>query len=265
MSTHWPLLEDAQRALVAGRGRGIKVAIVDSGVEVAHPQLAGVHLADDVAIISDDVQLKVEPGGGKDLYGHGTAIAGIIHRLAPEATLGSFRVLDGWLESRTKIIVEGIRLALDRGYNVINCSVGCGVSEHIHDYKAVTDEIYLRRAHLVSACNNDEYTRPEWPGNFTSSITVNMVKTTGDGLFWYKHGNLVEFFASGVGVDVAWRNRGHRNVTGSSYAAPLVSGLVARVLSAMPKLSPSEMKAILQKAATPWTPDLIGPNMRWNS
>ena len=181
-----------------------------------------------------------------------------------KATLGSFRVLDGWLESRTKIITEGVRLALDRGYHVVNCSVGSGVREHIFEYKEVVDEAYLKRVHLVSACNNEEYTRPEWPGNFTSSITVNMVQSTDTELFWYKRGNLVEFFASGVNVDVAWRNGGQRNVTGSSYAAPQVAGMVARLLSALPNLSPVEMKAVLQKAAQPWTPGIIGPNMRWS-
>ena len=70
-----------------------------------------------------------------DLFGHGTAIAAIIRRIAPEAEIGSFRVLGESLDSRTVIIREGVRQAIERGYHVLNCSFGCGVLEHIFQYK----------------------------------------------------------------------------------------------------------------------------------
>src|SRR5262249_39306383 len=122
----WPSLDEARGFLRSGTGRGVKIAVLDSGVEANHPFLNGVVLVDDLAIIDDGMQLKAGPGGGGALYGHGTAIAGIIHTLAPEAEIGSFRVLGEQLRSRSAIIREGVRQALDRGYQVLNCSFGCG-------------------------------------------------------------------------------------------------------------------------------------------
>ena len=100
----WPSIEDAGHFIQHGRGRGIRVAVLDSGIELNHPVLSGLTMADDIAVVDDGLHLRVVPGEGRDVYGHGTAVAGIIHQLAPEATLGSFRVLGQQLRSRTLVI-----------------------------------------------------------------------------------------------------------------------------------------------------------------
>jgi hypothetical protein len=77
----------------------------------------------------------------------GTAIAGIIRSIAPEAEIGSFRVLGHQLSSRTPIVCEGVRQALDRRYQILNCSVGCpGVSKYLMGFKILVDEAYLMDA-----------------------------------------------------------------------------------------------------------------------
>lgn len=249
--------------LVRGTGRGIKVAVIDSGVEQSHPRLQGMSLVDDVAIVSDGLQLVTQPGEGKDVFGHGTAVADIVHSVAPEAGIGSFRVLDGSCKSRTEIIREAVRQAMDQGYQIINCSFGCGVLDHVLQYKTWVDEAYLRGVHIVAACNNSDYTTPEWPGYFASVITVNMADTDEMDKFWYKKGNLVEFAARGVSVEVAWRNGKIKNVTGSSFAAPRVAGMLARLLSEDPALTPVEVKALFHQMASPWTHEIIGPNVSY--
>ena len=135
--------------------------------------LEGLTLADDLAVIDDGLRLKTAEGQGKDVFGHGTAIAGIIRRVAPEAEIGSFRVLGEQLRSRTLIIREGVRLALERGYHILNCSFGCGREDHVLHYKDWIDEAYLRGRHLVAACNNQDFMKREWPGHFPTVITVN--------------------------------------------------------------------------------------------
>jgi subtilisin family serine protease len=117
------------------------------------------------------------PGEGRDLFGHGTAVAGIIRAAAPEAEIGSIRVLGESLSARTAIILEGARQAIERGYHILNCSLGCGVPEHVLKYKNWVDEAYLKGVHVVAACNNLDSARPEWPGFFTSVLTVNMART----------------------------------------------------------------------------------------
>src|SRR5262249_53238404 len=136
----WINPDEAWEAIQRGRGRGVRIAVLDSGVEADHPQLKGLSLVDDIAVVEDGMKLTVVPGEGKDLYGHGTAVAGILRAAAPEAEIGSIRVLGESLLSRTAIILEGARQAIERGYHILNCSLGCGVPEHVLKYKSWVDE-----------------------------------------------------------------------------------------------------------------------------
>ena len=246
----WPALDAARSSLLHGRGRGIRVAVLDSGVEFAHPALTDATVADDVAVIEEEGQLRTVPGGNQDTYGHGTAVAGIIHRLAPEATLGSFRVLGPHLRSRTMIIREAARLALARGYHILNCSFGCGREDHVLYYKDWIDDAYLLDRHVVAACNNQDYTRREWPGHFPTVITVNFARSEIPEFLRRLRGRLVEFEARGQDIEVPWLGGTQKLVTGSSFAAPHVTGLLARLVSNMPNLSSLTAKSILHALAT---------------
>jgi subtilisin family serine protease len=252
----WPTLDDARSFLRNGTGRGIKVAVLDSGIETTHPMLDGLILSDDLAVIDDGLQLATVSGEGKDVFGHGTAIAGIIRRVAPEAEIGSFRVLGQQLRSRTLIIREGVRLALERGYHILNCSFGCGREDHVLHYKDWIDEAYVRGCHIVAACNNQDFMKREWPGHFPSVITVNFASNAAsaggsDEALFYRSGTLVEFIAPGQDIVVPWLAGAIKKVTGSSFAAPYVAGVLARLISGCPTLSPLHTKTLLQKLASP--------------
>lgn len=253
----WIDPKEAAEAIRRGTGKGVKIAILDSGVERDHPQLAGVRWADDVAVVQQGYQLKTEPGAGCDLFGHGTAVAGIIHRIAPEAEIGSFRVLGGSVEGKTRIVHEGARLAIERGYHILNCSLGCTIAEHVLKFKEWVDEAYLKGVHVVAACNNHDFSRQEWPAFFSSVIAVNMARCQRDGVIYYRRDSLVEFAAGGVNVEVPWIAGGQRRMTGSSFAAPRVAALLARLISEFPDLSTTDAKAILHRLALPWSRDLL--------
>jgi subtilisin family serine protease len=257
----FPAPADALAAIEKGTGAGVRIAVIDSGIEVSHPDLAGLQLADDVAVFTDGMRVQISPGEGRDVFGHGTAIASILYRTAPEATIGSFRVLNERLGGRTATIREGVRQAIDRGYHILSCSFGCrGEAQFIMQYKEWIDEAYLKGLHVVAACNNFDFSVPEWPGYFPSVITVNMARTTGLNLF-YGPGHLVEFGAAGENVEVAWMDGGRKTVTGSSYAAPRVAGLLARLLSVYPGLPPLEAKALLHRTAQPLCPEVVAGNV----
>lgn len=258
----WITPEEAWAAIQRGRGRGVRIAILDSGVEIDHPALGGVPLVDDIAIVEDGMRLVTVPGEGRDVFGHGTAVAGILRVAAPEAELGSIRVLGESLASRTAIILEGARQAIERGYHILNCSLGCGVPEHVLKYKSWVDEAYLRGVHVVAACNNQDSGRPEWPGFFTSVLTVNMARTDGNGELFYRPGHLVEFAARGVDVEVPWCGGATKKVTGSSFAAPRLAGMLACLLSEEPRIPPLQVKALFHRMAQPWTRAITGPNER---
>ncbi|MGH7969089.1 MAG: S8 family serine peptidase, partial [Limisphaerales bacterium] len=111
---------------------------------------------------------------------------------------------------------------------------------------------YIRGRHIVASCNNDDYAKREWPGHFPTVITVNFARCAEPTRFFWRRGQLVEFAARGQDVEVAWVGGGRKQVTGSSFAAPHVAGLLARLLSCSPRLTPLHAKALLQGLASPW-------------
>lgn len=254
MDRPWLTVEDGRRLLSECRGEGIKVAILDSGVEAGHPDLGGVVLSDDCALVIEGSELKVVDGGGRDVYGHGTAVAGIVREMAPLAQIGSFRVLGAGLRSRSEVIAAGVQLALRRGYHVLNCSFGCSRTHQMLNYKSWVDEAYLKGRHIVSACNNSAFQNREWPAHFPSVISVNFASVTDPEAFYYQAGSLVEFAAAGQDLDVAWSGGGRKRVTGSSFAAPRVAGFLVRLLSGCPTLTTLEAKALLARLAVPGWP-----------
>lgn len=265
----WICPEEAKLAIRRGRGRGVKIAVIDSGIELSHPSLNHARLLDDVAFAENrEGRIERVTGGGIDAYGHGTAIASIILRAAPEAQLGSFRVLDSKLATKYVVLKEAALTAIERGYHILNCSFGSRARyETINHFKCWIDYAYQQGVHVVSACNNSYFRDPEWPGYFPTVITVNMANTLDEGLFFRwdvssetEARHLVEFAARGVDLQIAWKNHQTASHSGSSFAAPHVSGLLARLLSVYPNLKPLVAKSLLQELAESWTVDLRGPN-----
>jgi len=252
----WPTPDEARRALADGTGAGVKVAVIDSGIEFTHPALTGMTVADSVGVIEEKGRIELRDGAGHDVYGHGTGVAGIIHERAPGAAIGSFRVLDARSLSRTGLILAGVREAIRRGYHVLNCSFGCrGLAKYILPHKAWADEAWLGGIHVVAACSNIDESEPEWPAHFVSVISVGMAYTESES-FFHRPGNLVGFAARGENVDVPWMGGGTQLQTGTSFAAPRLSAAISRILSVYPAVPPNVMQALLAEIAEPWHEEL---------
>lgn len=251
-----PSLDDVRQALAEGRGGGVKVAVIDSGIEADHPHLSRLKLADSVTFDEIHGRIVAMEGDATDAYGHGTAVAGIVHEIAPDAEVGSFRVIDSRSVSRTHLICAGVREALRRGYHILNCSFGCrGLAKFILPHKEWADEAWLQGAHVVAACNNIDSSEAEWPSHFASVIGVDLADTPDDTIF-FRNDHLVGFSARGENVEVAWAGGGVQVQTGTSFAAPRVTGAVARLLSIYPDLSPPLLYHLLSAVAEPWHRDL---------
>ncbi len=243
---------ETRAALASGTGRGVRIAVLDSGIDSTHPELGDITLSDDLCIKAEGGMISMHEGDGADVFGHGTAVAGILHKMAPEAEIGNFRVLGAFKEARSSVILAGARLAIDRGYDILNCSFGCpGRAEFVMGFKTWIDEAYIRGVHVVAACNNQDYSIAEWPAHFPSALSVTRVNG-GPGELFFQAGDLVEFGARGEEEKAAWLDGGTRSVIGSSFSAPRVSGLLARLLSLHPGLPPLLAKSALRAVATPW-------------
>jgi subtilisin family serine protease len=262
----WISLEQARSALAEGTGKGVRVAVLDSGIEISHPGLGKLKLADDLAFKSDGNTVHLEPGAGLDVNGHGTGIAGIIRALAPEARIGSFRVLRMGpydLTSKRDIIHRAALEAIDRGYRILNCSFGCrGEKEFIMEFKDWVDEAYIKGVHVISACSNSDFTQREWPAYFPTVVTVDKANLERADQFFYRPGSLVEFVAKGQYSDLLWLDGQRKSGFGTSFAAPVATALLARLLSVYPGLSPLAAKELLRLIAKPWPPRRDGNSER---
>ena len=224
-------------------GKGVKVAVVDSGVDADHPLIDN-RVAGFVAIsVSDEGELVFDEERHEDTSGHGTACAGIVLGIAPECELYSVRVM-GRRGGKGSALVGGIRWVVERGMAVANLSLGTTKKDFFGTLHEVTDEAYFRHVALVTAANN--FPIPSFPCEYASVISVASHETNDPYLFYYNPAPPTEFGAFGIDVPAAWKGGGISKVTGNSVAAPHITGIVARILEKHPSLTVFQVKAILR-------------------
>jgi subtilisin len=248
--TPLPLAEAITREWAFGTstGEGVDVAIVDSGVEADHPDVGG--LASSVALSYDagaPDQVRVEEGPHEDLFGHGTAIAGIVRALAPGCRLHSVRVLGDRLTGRGPVFAAGLRWAVEHGMHVVNLSLSTGKDEYHGLFHDLADEAYFRGTSLVCAVNNAPVA--SFPSQYAAVLSVAAHLGRDPERFDYNPDPPVEFGAPGIDVEVAWRGGTRLVATGNSFAAPHITGLVARLLGNHPGLTPFQVKTVLHALA----------------
>jgi subtilisin len=229
-------------------GAGIKVAIVDSGIDDGHPLVGGV--AGGVALTFDpDAEdlVQIEEGPHADIFGHGNACAGIIRKAAPEAEIYSVRVLGERLTGKGMVFAAGLRWALEHDMQVVNLSLSTGKRDYYALFHEIADDAYFKHVMLVCAVNNIE--APSYPSLYSSVFSVAAHEGTDPFSIDYNPSPPVEFGAPGIDVEVAWKDGSTITATGNSFAAPHVSGLVARILSKHPGLTPFQVKTILAATA----------------
>ena len=238
VSRHW--------AWGGATGKGIRVGIIDSGLENDHPQLKGRVVQNVTVEIGDDGPMVV-PDGPVDMYGHGTACGGIIVGLAPDVELVSIRVLGADLRGKGTAFATGLDWAIEQGIQVCNLSLSSKSESLYPIFHDLADRAYFKGMALVSAANN--VPAPSYPSLFSSVFSVAAHAAPDPWRLYYNPSPPVEFGAWGVDVPIAWKDGGTTVATGNSFAAPHLAALVALILSKHPGLSPFEVKAILASVA----------------
>jgi subtilisin len=239
--------EAAAPEWLGSRGAGVTVAIVDSGVEGDHPAVGG-RLTASVRVEMDDDEPVVVDDDPIDVVGHGTACAGIIHALAPEAWIVSVRVLGKKNTAKGIAFARGLDWVLEQRIGVANLSLSSGSEELYAEFHELADQAYFGNTVLVCAASNTPG-RSSYPSLFSSVISV-AAHDSPDPLTWYYNPRPpVEFGARGVDVPVAWRAGASIVGTGNSFATPHIAGLVARIRGTYPDATPFEVKTLLAAAA----------------
>ena len=242
----WPAEVDREWAFGGSTGAGAVVCVVDSGVDASHPLVGSVTRS--IAIRAEDGETHIADDEAGDVCGHGTACAGIIRSVAPECELVSVRVLGEGFVGSGPALIEGLRWAVEQGFDVINMSLSTTKERFVADLHALTDAAYFRRSLIVASAHNMPVR--SYPWRFASVVSV-ASHDIDDPLAYLRNPDPpVEFYARGVDVEVAWSEGSTLRASGNSFATPHIAGICALIRSKHPELTPPEVKTLLGLTAT---------------
>ncbi|MCA2214982.1 type VII secretion-associated serine protease mycosin [Jidongwangia harbinensis] len=246
-------------------GAGVRVAVVDSGVDAAHPQLRG-------RVAAGRDFLRGGPGGREDCVGHGTGVASVIaaaavdgtgfQGLAPGATIVPVRISEQEQIDGEAVGAQGSAADFARAI-VWAADPAGGDAQVINLSLAMTaDDAGVRRAVaravaagvvVVAAVGNraGEGNPTPYPAAYPGVIGVGAVAADGTRSEFSQRGRYVDLVAPGAGVTVAAPGSGHRPVDGTSYAAPFVAGAAALVRERFPRATPEQVARRLFATADP--------------
>lgn len=249
----------AAQAWPVSRGEGVTVAVVDTGVDADHPDLAGQVLTGYDA---------TDPGSPPDdENGHGTLVAGVVAAIAgnekggsgtaSEASILPVRVLDADGRGSPEDVAEGIRWATDRGADVINLSLveSSGNPDDLLDGVGLVDrdvEAAIREAHeagavVVGAAGNEG--DDDVP--YSSDLPLAVVGAADrSGQRWHRsNADADTLFAPGVDIVSTWSGGRYAQSSGTSFAAPIVAAGAAMLLDA--GVAHDEVTSLLRERARP--------------
>lgn len=227
-----------------GRGRGVRVAVVDSGVDASHPAVG--HVAGGAVVDvdpSDPRGVRIDEVPHDDLFGHGTACAGIIRQLAPDVELYSVRVLGARLTGRAYVFAAGLEWCIENGMQVVNMSMSTLNESWYAGFHELCDMAANAGIVLVAAMNNVR--KPSYPSEFSSVMSVAAMPGDDREVVACNPRPPAEWGAAGIQVDVPWLDGSTIRSTGNSYAAPVVAGHVARIVATHPGLATWQVRTVL--------------------
>jgi subtilisin len=243
----WPGEITREWAWGGATGAGVRVCVLDSGVEAGHPLVGEVQQSIAISLEGDEVVVDERDTEG-DLCGHGTACAGVIRSLAPDCEIASVRVLGAGYTGSGAVLLEGLRWAIEQGYEVVNMSLSTTKQKFAGLLHELADSAYFRRTMLVASAHNMPV--ESYPWRFSSVISVGSHEQDDPFAYFYNPTPPVEFFARGVDVEVAWTGGGRLVCSGNSFATPHIAGIAALVLSKHRELTPFQLKSVLYLTAT---------------
>ncbi len=255
-------------------GFDVKVAVLDTGVNFAHPDLVS-----RMAQCKDFTNLRFPVLDNKcdDKNGHGTHVAGIvaadsgkdhlgIYGVAPAAKILGYKVCDANGSCYADDIAAGLRRAVDEGANIINMSFGTDKDiPTIHD---AVNYAFSKGVLMVAAAGNDgPFTDSiDYPGAYSSVIAVSALDKAFVVTDWSSRGinsqtvqyvvenRDIEFAAPGKGIESTWNNGGYAILSGTSMASPFVAGLAAKYWQSTASSSADATRDLLHSLATDIAP-----------
>lgn len=238
------------------------IAVVDTGVNGLHEDLTGRTVTGYDAING----VILSGASNSDQNGHGTMVAGIaaantnnglgVAGVAWTARIMPVRVLGSDGSGQDSDIAAGITWAADHGAKVINLSLGGpGDSAVLHEaVKYATGKDVV----VVVAAGNDGDDTPQYPAAYPEVVAVGATDSTGDLTDFSSWGDWIDVAAPGFGIVSTYQNS-YAVGDGTSFAAPIVSGVAALMRTAFPSWTPAQVLARLRVTARDAGPRGVDP------
>jgi subtilisin family serine protease len=219
--------------------RRIRVGILDTGINTKHPEIKaniieGISTIDDIPSYEDD-------------YGHGTHIAGTIMGINPYVDIYVVKAFNKSGKGKLADIIEGIDWLIRRQVNVINMSFS--TSESNSTFVRVIQAAYSRGIVLVAAAGNDAGP-VNYPAKYLEVVAVSATDYQDRIAKFSCYGPEIDFCAPGVDIRSVWLNSGYAVKSGTSFAAPHITGAVADVLNYYGSMTPQQVSALMSESTT---------------
>ncbi|MFS1513507.1 S8 family peptidase [Chengkuizengella sp. SCS-71B] len=227
----------------------ITVAVIDTGVDLNHPDLQG-QLLEGANFVDEGSQPL-------DDVGHGTHVAGIISALVDnsEGIAGMswynkiipIKVLDSTGAGSTYAVAQGVIWATDQGAKVINMSLGnYAETQFLHD---AIKYAYDKDVVLIAATGNDNTNQPGYPAAYPEVIAVSATDELSIKAEFSNFGDYLDVMAPGVSIPSTYPDNQYAALSGTSMASPHVSALAAMIRSLNPQLKNVEVMEIIRNTA----------------
>lgn len=229
----------------------VVIAVLDSGINAAHPDLAGKILPgyDFVNNVSDPV----------DDFGHGTAVAGTliaagnnnvgVAGVSYGCRILPVKVMDAWGSASHSAIAEGIEFAVQKGARIINLSLGGDWSSST--LQNAINYAWSNNVLVVAAAGNNGSTTPQYPGACDHVLAV-ASSSPDDSRSWFSsYGSYVTIYAPGENIWTTQRDLSnpYGAWSGTSFSSPVVAGVAALVLSLKSSLANEELFDVLKQTS----------------
>lgn len=244
-------LLDIRAAQHFSRGEGITVAVIDTGVQLDHPALVANLLPDGYDFVDNDNDPSDTPDGLDDdedelvdeAIGHGTHVAGIVLLVAPDAHILPIRALNADGVGDVYAVAMAIEYAVASGAHIINLSLGTDLqTDLLHDVVQAASRAGVL---VVAAAGNGTFDYPQYPAADACAVAVTAVdddaRLAPDAAF----GSWIGLAAPGEAIYSALIPSGYGWWSGTSMAAPFVSGQAALLRSLRPDLGLRQLTSLI--------------------
>ncbi len=238
------------------KGKGIRIAVLDTGADAGHPDLAGHVVQGFNAIDPSRPATDIADGLANTAYGHGTMVAGILARIAPKASIMPVRVLNGDGVGTTANVMVGLRWAIRNGADVVLMCFGSDTVSPV--FASAIQSAHERDVVLIASAGNGSSDGLRFPAGLHGVTAVAAVNADDTRAMFSNYGTYIDLAAPGVGIRSTFPGGDYASWSGTSMAAPFAAGQAALLVSVVEESEPHVIDWLMVRTSRPGDPAFAG-------